>query len=1477
MTKKYIFLSWIAIISLVSLIFVFSGDSYAAESGDAAFKRAVSSYQEGKMDSAASAFDAAGAAYAKEKNRLKSGQSYFNGGLCLVSIGQKEAARRSFEEAAEQYKAAKNASGECRALFYAAQLYLDEMAWDKAREYYERGLKLKLVGKDATLRGVAQEGLGRVKIETGLMNEAEKHFKDAEASFKNSPPDRQRVRLEQAHIIGRVRGDEAEALRVYDSVIADATKLAKAAKAGDAENIALYLAMADKGQFLLSTGAFGQAKDAIGEAVEKGEDIVSKYPDRAAAVDVDNLKKDYALTLTYLGEFGEAERELQQLLTVAASDKDVALNMAVNDVYGTLEAMRGKYAVALDHFKTFYSLAVDAGNPTSVAQSLLKLGELYEKIGMWSEAAANYREALSKGLEAQKMDVVLMAMLDIYHCDLRNELGMVGKVDYRTAQGLPWRAALTARQLKKKKSPQERDSVRDSGFDRAWKTVDSLRADRPIPSIDGFRTIREVALRNAPELRNYYQEVAASLSIGDAALRRGEKRAELAGKASEALRELSARKGEAKDEDYVKTAFAAAAKLLRSLAGGDSLTLPESGLPIQQMSGIVLDSDAPEPENDQQQPAKSGIETDAQAIAEMVKRLSPNAEETRAIQKALLDAEALPIALKTRLRKTLFSDAAKQLAGEGKEEREKLEEILLRVLNSTHRSLKKAGQRQLASEAKELAPKTSAYMLAAIDAGDEMLKYLNAWSNMRRRVLVMKELEISPALDKDWVKFFSNFGDAVGKAAKTFASEFDLTLEDPETTAKRAERLRAVAENLALMDVTDEAVNIGAILASKDNISYDDRLSMLELQGRIRLALSKWDAAKASAGELLSLLGSKDGEDVETKPDTQWRAYAIMALAAEKTGDYAEAARQYDKAIAKLELVSPVEGTTSQSAFDRAEMYGGAIRSGFALWEKDKDAKKAARLWELIEGMKNRRWKELLATTGGEFLNALPPADREKVREIEMRLVALDGAYRRASSSGQRDEMTRANNEMKRLREERVELTRGRTVDLDEVLGVDSVRAKLPDDWGLVNYYISPKLSFAILLTRSDEAAVVPLDLDYDSLFGYSYWRRLVDGGEDKNEYDKQRLDATACGLSPEDVGEALFQPIASACGDIRKILVIPHDILYVLPLEALQKKGDDGKARYLVEDWTFAELPSAYLLTREGEARAPEDRSLLLMANPSYAPLLQKPREWRPSLSLALNEDPDFEKMLKERLGVDLKAALSGADKERIGKIMGDIESLWSGDVLGETKKRSELAYNVKNDFGKFIKPLDGSQSEADDLRKLWNGKSSSAPLVLLATHASESDFWESDPGKYRYVHIACHGYDRTAIPDLQPGLVLSPIRDNGNDSFLQMGELAMVRWNADLITLSACETGLGDLYVGDGMFGLSTVLLAGGAKGTILTRWRAVDESAARFMPKFYEGILDGREPVDALRDAQLALLSGEFKAPRHWAIFKYVGIPW
>ncbi|MPN53097.1 hypothetical protein SDC9_200761 [bioreactor metagenome] len=109
-------------------------------------------------------------------------------------------------------------------------------------------------------------------------------------------------------------------------------------------------------------------------------------------------------------------------------------------------------------------------------------------------------------------------------------------------------------------------------------------------------------------------------------------------------------------------------------------------------------------------------------------------------------------------------------------------------------------------------------------------------------------------------------------------------------------------------------------------------------------------------------------------------------------------------------------------------------------------------------------------------------------------------------------------------------------------------------------------------------------------------------------------------------------------------------------------------------------------------------------------------------------------------------------------------------------------------------------------------------------------------------------------------------------------MGEMTQLPWNADIVTLSACDTGLGDLYAGDGMVGLSTTLLATGNRGAVLSRWNVPDDSAPVFMRNFYSEVGKGVSGPEAVRKAQIALIrEGEFAVPRHWAVFKYIGIPW
>jgi CHAT domain-containing protein len=97
-----------------------------------------------------------------------------------------------------------------------------------------------------------------------------------------------------------------------------------------------------------------------------------------------------------------------------------------------------------------------------------------------------------------------------------------------------------------------------------------------------------------------------------------------------------------------------------------------------------------------------------------------------------------------------------------------------------------------------------------------------------------------------------------------------------------------------------------------------------------------------------------------------------------------------------------------------------------------------------------------------------------------------------------------------------------------------------------------------------------------------------------------------------------------------------------------------------------------------------------------------------------------------------------------------------------------------------------------------------------------------------------------------------------------------------ADLVVLSACETGLGEEIKGEGLIGLTRGFMYAGAERVLVSSWRVDDEATAQLMGKFYQGMLkEGLRPAAALRAAQLAMWQQQrWRAPYYWAAFTLQG---
>lgn len=183
--------------------------------------------------------------------------------------------------------------------------------------------------------------------------------------------------------------------------------------------------------------------------------------------------------------------------------------------------------------------------------------------------------------------------------------------------------------------------------------------------------------------------------------------------------------------------------------------------------------------------------------------------------------------------------------------------------------------------------------------------------------------------------------------------------------------------------------------------------------------------------------------------------------------------------------------------------------------------------------------------------------------------------------------------------------------------------------------------------------------------------------------------------------------------------------------------------------------------------------------------------------------------------------------------------------------------------DLGKPEFSLRHAEEEAAAIAKLFRDA-----LVLLRSSATRSAV-TSQGERYALLHFATHGIFEDKAP-LNSALLLSP--DADSDGRLTVGDLYALRLNADLVTLSACETALGHLASGDDIVGFTRGLLYAGARSIVSSLWSVDDLATRDLMVSFYSGLrtLDKRE---ALRQAQLAVKKSR-PHPFYWAAFILTG---
>ena len=161
----------------------------------------------------------------------------------------------------------------------------------------------------------------------------------------------------------------------------------------------------------------------------------------------------------------------------------------------------------------------------------------------------------------------------------------------------------------------------------------------------------------------------------------------------------------------------------------------------------------------------------------------------------------------------------------------------------------------------------------------------------------------------------------------------------------------------------------------------------------------------------------------------------------------------------------------------------------------------------------------------------------------------------------------------------------------------------------------------------------------------------------------------------------------------------------------------------------------------------------------------------------------------------------------------------------------------------------------------------------ILLGADATETHFKHLSLGSTEVIHLALHGYADLDYPD-RSALIFAPDSSGSEDGLLQVREIRSLHLKAKLVTLSACNTGVGP--VGEaGVANLVNAFIEAGADSVVSTLWELEDHATEHLMAMFYSQLAQHARKVDALRTAQLDLLN-QGLPPYFWASFQIVGDP-
>jgi CHAT domain-containing protein len=196
---------------------------------------------------------------------------------------------------------------------------------------------------------------------------------------------------------------------------------------------------------------------------------------------------------------------------------------------------------------------------------------------------------------------------------------------------------------------------------------------------------------------------------------------------------------------------------------------------------------------------------------------------------------------------------------------------------------------------------------------------------------------------------------------------------------------------------------------------------------------------------------------------------------------------------------------------------------------------------------------------------------------------------------------------------------------------------------------------------------------------------------------------------------------------------------------------------------------------------------------------------------------------------------------------------------------------------MGGYFPELPDTEDEAREIKTILEAPDESRPLQLREAASRSNVFTLNDEDKlkdYRFLLFSCHGIAPDKVdPLVQPALVLSlPDPKTGKKEYLTMADAFGLKLNAELVSLSACNTGRGKVQKGEGVIGLTRAFMYAGTQAVSVTLWSVESGSAKTLGTGLFRNLEEGKGRAEALRNIKLSMLRGEegdlYRHPFFWA---------